>query len=48
MSILQSLREGGTAAVSAAFDGTHYVAQKVEIVQTGGLANQNEQKNEQK
>jgi hypothetical protein len=43
-SILQSLREGGTAAVSAAFDGTQYVAQKVEVVQTGGVANQNEHK----
>jgi hypothetical protein len=43
-SILQSLREGGTAAVSAAFDGTQYVAQKVEIVQAGGLTDQNEHK----
>jgi hypothetical protein len=43
-SILQSLHEGGTAAVSATFNGAQYVAQKVEIVQTGGSTDQNEQK----
>jgi hypothetical protein len=31
---LETLREGSTAAVSATFDGTHYVARTVEVVRT--------------
>lgn len=37
---LRNLREGGTASVSAVFDGSHYVAQKIDLIQTGGVANQ--------
>jgi hypothetical protein len=31
---LETLREGSTAAVSATFDGTHYVARTIEVVRT--------------
>jgi hypothetical protein len=34
--VLKQLREGTDAAITAIFDGTHYVAQKVEIVQSTG------------
>jgi hypothetical protein len=37
---LQNLREGGMAGFSAVFDGSRYVAQKIEFVQTGGTTNQ--------
>jgi hypothetical protein len=30
---LQNLREGENAAISAVFDGSHYVAQKIDLVQ---------------
>jgi hypothetical protein len=41
---LRTLREGGTAGVSAVFDGNRYVAQKIDFVQANAGTNQDDQK----